>query len=155
VLAALLAACSAPDPITLPPGPSGDPASGPASDEAPRELALARERWEAAGPAAYEMTLRRSCFCPPDWRGPFRVTVRDGAVASVTYEGAPVDAERAVTVDALFDLVADAAARRAERLDVVYDPDWGYPARLFIDYDARIADEEVGYEVEAFRPLDG
>ena len=57
------------------------------------ELAVARARWEARGPAAYEMTLQRGCECLPEWSGPVAIVVRDGAVESREYTrtGEPVD----------------------------------------------------------------
>lgn len=119
----------------------------------PERVEQARGRWDAAAPAAYRFTLHRSCFCPPEFRGPFLVTVRDGHVAAVEYEGAPIDAERALTVDDLFTLLAEAYGRDAERVEATFDPDLGYPTSLFVDYEAQMADEEVGYTVTALRPL--
>jgi hypothetical protein len=83
------------------------------------------------------------------------VTVRDEAVAEATYEGEPIETDRVLTVEALLELLQDAYARGAERVDVTYDPEWGYPTSLYIDYDARIADEEVGYEVATLEALTG
>lgn len=152
-----LAACSGPDPVVGP--PTDEPASGPPTSgtpgDPPRTFALAAERWADAGPDAYRMTLQRSCFCPPDWRGPFRVTVRDGAVVEATYEGEPIDVERVITAEALISLLRDAYTEGAERVDAAYDPEFGYPTQLYIDYSAQIADEEVGYEVSQFEPLGG
>lgn len=151
----VLAACSGPAATPPVDEPGGrPPTSGPAADP-PRAFVVAAERWGEAGPGAYRMTLQRSCFCPPDWRGPFEVTVRDGSVVSATYEGEAVDAERVVTVEALLALLEDAYRRGAERVDAFYDPEFGYPTQFYVDYDARMADEEVGYEVTAFEPLGG
>lgn len=122
-------------------GRAGDPA-----------LAAARARWAASGPDAYTMTQSRSCFCPRDVTGPFEVTVRDGAVTSVTLDGAPVPTDRAVTVDALFDLIAEAHARSAAEVRVSYHPSLGYPTEIWIDYDRQMADEEAGYAVTALAP---
>lgn len=122
-------------------GRGGDPA-----------LADARARWEARGPADYAMTQSRNCFCPPDVRGPFEVTVRDGAVATVRLDGAPVPSERALSIDALFDLIADAYAGEAAEVRVSYDPALGYPTEIWIDYERQLADEETGYTVTALAP---
>lgn len=116
-------------------------------------LAEARARWEARGPADYAMTQSRSCFCPRDVTGPFEVAVRDGAITSVTFDGASVPTDRAQSVDALFDLIADAYARDAAEVRVRYDPALGYPTEIWIDYDRQMADEETGYTVSALSPL--
>ncbi len=134
-------------PVLPGPGLEGPPASR------PPELDAARERWDAAGLDSYQMTLRRTCFCPsPDYTGPFSVTVRGGALASVTLDGARVDSERGETIDGLFDLIEDAYARRARTVAVAFDPELGYPTNLSIDYDVQMADEEIGYMVSDVRP---
>lgn len=117
----------------------------------PAALASARARWAAAGSDSYTLTLERSCFCPEEYRGPFAVTVRGGAVASVTLRDQALPADRALSVDGLFDLIADAYARDAARVDVTYDPATGHPTQIYIDYLAQAADEEVGYTVSDLR----
>ena len=149
-LAAPLAGCPAPAEALPEDQAQGDPAD---AVPLPDDLVEARARWAEAGPDDYTMTLRRSCFCPvPDYTGPFAVTVTDGELASVMLEGAAVDPERGMTVGALFDLVAEAYARGAVRVDVAYDPVYGHPTRIAIDYDERIADEETGYTVTDLQP---
>ncbi len=115
-------------------------------------LADARARWAAHGPDAYTMTQSRSCFCPREVTGPFEVTVRDGEVASVALDGASVPTDRARSVEALFDLIADAHARDAAEVRVSYDPALGYPTEVWIDYDRQMADEETGYTMSALAP---
>lgn len=118
------------------------------------DLDEALARWEAADLDAYRFTLRRSCFCPsPDFTGPFDVTVRGGAIASVRLDGAAVDAERAVTVDDLFALIEEAYDREAETVRVTFDPEVGAPTEVYIDYSSMMADEEISYTVSGFEAL--
>ena len=158
LLAALipLAGCPAPvETVQVPdtpvgPGPVG-PIEGTPAERSP-DLDAAKARWQAAGLDAYAMTLRRSCFCPvPDYTGPFEVRVRNGAVEQVRLNGAAVDAERGMTVDALFALVEDAYERGAVEVAVEFDERLGYPTSVGIDYDLRLADEEIGYTVSDLR----
>lgn len=157
-----LAACSSPRPDAVPvrtdslraePGPIG------ASEDGPQALAASRARWEAQRPGDYRFTYTRSCFCPPQYRGPFDVTVRSGAVADVAYKGEGEPIERPFTeyqtVDDLFALLAEAYARDAARVDATYDPTTGQPTEVYIDYSEQMADEEVGFTVEPVRPVDG
>ncbi len=51
------------------------------------------------------------------------------------------------TVEGLFDLIADAIARRAYSIQAAYHPDLGYPESVYIDYDERQADEERGFNI--------
>jgi hypothetical protein len=152
-----LAGC--PAPAQVDPGgelPSGSVFSGSGEpSDPPAEFEAARERWADAGLDAYAMTLQRICFCPsPDYTGPFEVVVRNGAVETVTLDGAAVDAERGETVAALFDLVAEAYEQGAESIAVEYDAEWGYPTSIGIDYSTQMADEEIAYRVSDLRPSD-
>ena len=126
------------------------------------DLETARDRWAATEPAAYEMTLRHVCFCGGEVTTPVIVTVRGGVVQSRRYvDGGPlggrdVDPRLAGTfpaVDGLFRVVEDALARHAAQIDATYDPQRGYPVTLYIDYERNVADEEQGYQVQAFRAL--
>ena len=135
LLSLLLAACSAPSVV-----PPADVTVG-------DELALARALWADANMEDYEMTITRSCFCPPEWRGPYTVTVEEGEVASVIYEATPVGVGEPPTVEGLFELLETAYAEGAVRVDVSYHEDWGYPMSLYIDKEEMMADEEIGYEV--------
>ena len=151
-----LAGCPAPAEVEPPEGPVVGPIAdgGEPSDPSP-EFVAARERWTEADLGAYSMTLQRICFCPtPDYTGPFEVAVRDGAIETVMLEGASVDVERGETVEALFDLIAEAYERGAESIAVDYDPEWGYPTSVGIDYSAQMADEEIAYRVSDLRALD-
>ncbi|MEM0962791.1 MAG: DUF6174 domain-containing protein [Bacteroidota bacterium] len=149
-LLASFAACAAPAP---------DPQLGPVpvtgNVETP-ELDAAIAKWESTGMDDYTMTVRRTCFCPvPDYTGPFQVTVRTGELAEVSLDGSIVEAERGATVASLFDLLRDAYDRQAETVMVEYHPDLGYPISISIDYDTRMADEEIGYTVTDFSATTG
>lgn len=154
--ALLISGCTAPAEIEV--EPSGVPASpkptGSAAERSP-DLEDAVQRWEDADLEAYTMTLRRICFCmAPDYTGPFAVTVRGGALDSVVLEGAPVETERALTVEDLFELIEDAYERRAEVVEVEFDETYGYPTNLSIDYSSMMADEEIGYSISMLKPVD-
>ena len=150
---AQVAGCSAPEPADPPPTVMPEyPGGTPAVRDG--DLDAARARWEAAGWADYRFTLRRSCFCPsPDFTGPFEVTVRDGALASVTLDGAAVDDARGLTVDELFALIEEAYERDAETVRLAFDEATGAPTELYIDYSTQMADEEIGYTVSDLEAL--
>ena len=135
LLSLLFAACSAPTP------------AGPPKATVDDELALARAKWADAGFEAYEMTITRTCFCPPEWRGPYTVTVEEGAVTSFVIEDHPIAQGEPPTVEGLFELLETAYTEGAARVDVTYHEDWGYPVSLYIDKEEMMADEEIGYEV--------
>ena len=107
--------------LALAAGGCAESALVPTAGAGPESLEQARERWEASGAEAYTMTLTRSCFCPEEYRGPFAVAVSDGDVTSVTLNGSALPNDRALTVEALFDLLAEAYEQDAARVDVTYD----------------------------------
>lgn len=138
---------------------AGCAVTGPDEDGAARgELERARGQWAAQRVDDYRYTVRRLCFCLPEYTGPVVVTVRDGRAAERRYAegGAAVGAEPSAyfpPVEGLFEVVEDAIERDAAVIDVDYHPQLGYPTRISIDYDQRIADEEVSYTAEGLQPL--
>lgn len=117
-----------------------------------------RAAWEAAGLRDYRYEYRRSCECAPETTRPVEIEVRDGAVRSVTLveTGEPLSSGLAwtfPTVDDLFDLIDDAVRRNADLLEVTYDPTFGYPTTLRIDYRREVADDEMEMEASNLRPL--
>jgi len=157
VLALTLGACSASQPRSDVPVRVDSLQASPVMMDTDDDLAANRQRWDAQNLEDYRFTYTLNCFCPPQARGPFEVTVRDGKVADVLYkgEGEPMDRPLAEyeTVEDLFAVLADAYDRGAASVRVSYDAETGQPTEFFIDYDEQIADEEVGFTVEPVRPL--
>lgn len=124
------------------------------------EFLEARSRWEARGPTDYDLVLARVCFCPVEVIGPARIEVRADEVVSRIYveSGEPVREGLESffpDVDGLFAFLDDAFERGAHSIEVEYDPDLGFPTRSFVDFDERVADEEMGHrviELEIVRP---
>ncbi len=130
---------------------SGCGTTGP-GDSLAAQLALHGERWASTAPTAYVYAVRRGCFCPMEAIGPVRMEVVDGAVVSAVYVdgGAPVGSDFVdlfPTVSGLFDVLADALDRDADRIEVSWDEETGIPLELFIDYEENAADEELGFQV--------
>lgn len=120
------------------------------------QLNSARGRWEDRGPAAYRITLFRSCECLAEMTGPVVIEVRDGQVDTRTYTfngetPGPTYDDIFVGVEGLFDLIADAISQDAARVEVTYHPILGYPERIAIDYHARYVDDEVTYTLTDFQ----
>lgn len=125
----------------------------------PDDFTSSERLWDSKNMADYNFTLERHCFCPQDRRGPVMIHVRDGIVFSVVYADTGLAANPdffadADTLDDLFGKVRDAYVNKAERIDVTYDPDFGYPATIYIDVSTQIADEEQGYTVTDFQKIE-
>jgi hypothetical protein len=118
------------------------------------EASIARERWEERRPAAYQYTVRRSCECLPEMTGPVIVIV-DGGTVTRRYvaNNAVVSSTFAAlfpTIDELFDIIEDARRQDAASLVVDFDPTYGFPTRVSIDYHREMADDEIVYRASDF-----
>ncbi len=110
-------------------------------------LAAARARWNTQSGPTYSYKVNRSCECVLGGRL-MAVTVVKGSVTAAEYLDSGSAVELALltyvlTVPDLFDLIQDALDRKAAYLAVSYDPIYGYPTRIEIDYSANAVDDEV------------
>lgn len=146
---------------TVEPPPSTAPT--PAGTEAPtpeptKRTALSRhrDRWAATGIESYRMTLSYGCFCEFGDGRPIRLHVVNGELADASSEGTALKRRDLrgfpVTVEDLFDLIA--AQRKADRLEVTYDQELGYPTAIDIDAVANADDDEFSVDVVRFDPED-
>lgn len=148
VLAACAALCAA---LTLGACDDGGP-TYPGGD-----LVAAEARWNIHGFTFYALTQTANCFCVYGG-APMRLLVRGDSVLSAfnTRDSVDLPAEQRgwyLTVPQLFALVRDARARHAAKLEVRYDPTYGYPTRISIDYIAEAADDEIERISTDLQPL--
>jgi hypothetical protein len=113
----------------------------------PRAYADAKERWSSTGISSYRFTISTVCFCVPE--GPIAVVVLNGAVQGGTYVDTrkPVGASRLSripTKSGLSEIAYSAYARQAAPVRFTSDAALGYLRYLYIDYERRMADEEIG-----------
>jgi hypothetical protein len=107
--------------------------------------------WAATSASEYTFEFNSVCFCIREWVSPVSLSVSGGEVVSAMFveSGEPVtDANQLasyVTIEGLFQLLQDAIDQSAESIQVEFHPTDGYPVSAFIDYDARMADEERGF----------
>lgn len=127
-----------------------------------QDTAAARARWQAAAIADYEYSYQRVCECHPDQLADTIVTVTDGEIVAVRYaradyaEDVPVAADRLRwfrKIEDLFSLVENAAAADAV-VRVTFDPEYGYPTSVYVDYVTDLVGDEVDLTITAFRALE-
>ena len=107
-----------------------------------------RDRWLEEGYASYTYRVDRSCFCFN--AGLADIEVNRGTIVAVTRvdDGSAVAAEFFEiydTVEDLFDTIENAIEGNAERLEVTYDPDLGFPTSIVLDYSSNVADDEFTF----------
>lgn len=124
-----------------------------------RTLDQNRALWESQEISHYRFELTVGCFCIFSDRMPLTVEVRDGSVVSMTGAGgADVEEFRDFlsdfdTMEKLFALVDEAIKMKVQTLEVEYDPTYGYPVSIYVDPEALVADDEIGYYVANFQVL--
>lgn len=124
--------------------------------EAP-DLDAPRALWGRMEPVSYGYTVRHTCFCVG---GPVYVVADRDSVLTAKMEGpAPGDTLTDVpspqdySMEALFDEVEERLQRRHDSHRVSFDPAYGFPADIYIDFEKGVADEEYGLVITDFRPL--
>ena len=112
-----------------------------------------RERWQAYRLSDYYIEQSWSCECFPP--GGCESFIIDNSIADVKYT-LPGEAyfgrseediynytkDMAITIDEAFALI-EKYENSADKIEVEYDPRFGFPTKLFIDIDAQMADEEI------------
>jgi hypothetical protein len=121
------------------------------------ELNEARARWQERGPSSYLITMTRWCECTAEMTGPVIVNVQNGAVASRTYTANGVSvppslADAFPPVEGLFQMIDNAIQRRAQVLDVRYDPGLGHPVMVFINDNPSMPDGDIRTVVTSLVP---
>ena len=128
-----------------------------ARSDAERELTRNRQRWVSAGIHDYEFDFRRSCFCVPESTEGVRIVVRNDVITSVLRirDGQPASGAIGTwpRVDELFDDVRRRLDQDAARLDVTYDPTFGYPRSIVVDVVLMAVDDEYSLTAENLRRL--
>jgi hypothetical protein len=118
-----------------------------------------QQKWTSQNVTHYKFELTIGCNCP--WRSlmPLKIEVKDGQVVSMTdKDGQPISAnyansfDKATSIENLF-AILDKAIGSASKVTVSYDPDYGYPKSIIIDYSKMVSDDEIGYYVKSFEVL--
>lgn len=116
-------------------------------DRAQSRLDRNWDRFLDFAPVSYSYVMRRQCECPRDVTRPVQVWVDRGVIEYLIYDdtqsNVPLSyASAFFSAEDMFDIIQDAIDRDADVIDVDYDPSFGYPTSVYIDYDTRVADEE-------------
>jgi len=112
-------------------------------------------RWARSTISTYTYTTSWHCFCMREYVAPVSVEVADGRVVDVNFIdpsfGEVPEPARFVTIEGLFDHIQDALDRDAFSIAATYDDQLGYPTEVFVDYDQRMVDEELGFSAGSLR----
>jgi hypothetical protein len=117
-------------------------------------LASARALWESSKPASYLYTVQISCFCPAEYTQPVQIQVQNGFYFDSVGSIAPVSENYLAqygSVEELFGMIEAAYEQGADMVKVEYDPTYGVPLRVSIDYIKEAIDDEISLTVSDFK----
>ena len=123
------------------------------SFSAPPDAQAARLRWVEAGFASYEYQLTAHDIKNASFSEPYTITVEDGAVIAVEYQGQPADDVEVVptlTIDGLFDLVEEQISGGAD-VEGIYHESLGYPVFLVI-WEPNSSEISLAISIDALTP---
>jgi hypothetical protein len=120
-----------------------------------RVLAAARAQWGLRPFADYTFEARHGCFCLPEQVGPVQITVRQGAIESVTLleTGEPVTPTYWFTIEDLYERIPTwAEYDGVEDVSVDYDPTLGFPTRVEVRFGEGVVDAGDTYTISNVAP---
>jgi hypothetical protein len=122
--------------------------------ETQKELNNSKTLWSQQKINDYQITTKLSCFCIMTYD--IINVVDNGQLTTAFYlnSGATVPADKfqyQKSIQNYFDLIQQAINNEAFSIDVSYDPTYGFPTNIAIDYDQNIADDEVSYQLSNFK----
>ncbi len=149
LFALLLFGCqSAAKPIKItPPKPIS-----PVQDTLNKHLSM----WKNVNIRDYSYEFQRSCFCLREYTKAVLIQVKNGIVTDAKFKdnNKPLPSSlkgNRQTIDNLFETIQDAIDRKADSIEVRYNEQYGFPTSIAVDYDQRMADEELYIKASHFR----
>ncbi|MFT7600817.1 MAG: hypothetical protein ACI8TP_003765 [Acidimicrobiales bacterium] len=134
--------------------PGADDINDPTRPAAALELSNSQRLWSDVGIQNYTYTFSRSCECPDDQLGPFRVTVTNGEIEKVESLDDVIDYDvGARTIPEMFDAIA-ATIDGGAQLDVTYEATTGHPVSVLLDIEALAVDGGDAFTIESFSSAD-
>jgi hypothetical protein len=116
-----------------------------ASPSAAARLAAARHAWAAQRAVDYSYEITRSCFCPPEARGPVTIQVQARKPRGTPQMFQDVDTMGELFAEIANQLHGDGVVRATYRKKL------GAPKRLSFDPIPMAVDDEVGYTITQLR----
>ena len=124
------------------------------------EIEQNKEKWQDAGISHYRYHLFISCFCVFVENMPLVIEVQDGKVVSMEYQnGNEIDPsllelfEKYATIDRVFAEVEAGLNGAADNVVVKYDPTYGFPSEVTLDFEEQVADDEIYLTLSNFEEL--
>lgn len=119
-----------------------------------------RQLWRQSGIPNYRMTVDLQIYGYRPLIGKFIITVRQGRAESIKHadSGELVREtelfEHFATMEKIFEFIQEAEKRSPDKFQVEYEPNFGYPKKLNLDYSFLGSDDEYFFHVLQFEVLE-
>jgi hypothetical protein len=124
------------------------------------EIEQNQEKWQDAGISHYRYNLFISCFCVFVENMPLVIEVQDGEVVSMEFQnGKEIDPSllelfgKYATIDRVFAELEAGLNGAADEVVAQYDPTYGFPTEVTIDFVEEAADDELYLTLSNFEEL--
>jgi hypothetical protein len=124
------------------------------------EIERNKEKWQDANISHYRFNLFVGCFCVFSQDMPLVIEVKDGEVVSMEYQsGNEIEAtnlelfEKYATIDRIFSELETNIYGKADEVIIKYDPTYGFPTEINIDFIKDAIDDELALTVSNFEKL--
>lgn len=124
------------------------------------EIEQNQEKWQDAGISHYRYNLFISCFCVFVENMPLVIEVQDGEVVSMEFQnGKEIDPSllelfgKYATIDRVFAELEAGLNGAADEVVAQYDPTYGFPTEVTIDFIEEAADDELYLTLSNFEEL--
>ncbi len=124
------------------------------------EIQQNQQKWQDSGISHYRYNVFVGCFCVFNEDMPLVIEVQDGKVVSMEYQsGKEIEAsnralfDKYATMDRIFSELEADLNGKADEVTVTYDPTYGFPTKVNIDFIKNAVDDEVALTVSNFEKL--
>lgn len=126
--------------------------------ELPEEttIEIAYQKWQWNRLSSYQIEQLIVCYCLPPAGRWIQLTVLENEITSAINlgNGEEISQElfdRLYTIEEVFELIQEFEASDPVKLEIEYDPKYGYPRNVDYDYSTSIADDEFILEMRSFK----
>jgi hypothetical protein len=126
----------------------------------PSEIEQNRQKWQDANISHYRFHLFIGCFCIFTEDMPLIIEVQDGEIVSMELSsGKEIDPSllelfnKYATIDRVFAEVEAGLNGGADNVVVKYDPTYGFPTEVTLDFETQAADDEIYLTLSDFEAL--
>jgi hypothetical protein len=132
-------------------------------------VAVAEQLWKTKKPAQFSYVMRRSCYCPDDYSGPFLISASadsvlrvrrvvyhypDNSAGTVTLDTVDVDSLlQAYAIDSAFATAYRVFGQSHETEKAKFNAEYGYPEMLETDEGRDVMDAGWGQYITEFQKL--